>query len=128
MKTLKIVIALAAVIGLATLTVGISLAHYTNTFYDSNRSYATEADTETWWTQMREYMEARWNGIEDEEWYDSMIQYMEEHWNEVRNQEWFTPMLEYMEEHGYRPYGYGSYVDNYYGPRNYGRGFGCGGW
>lgn len=128
MKTLKIVIALAAVIGLATLTVGLTLAHYTNTPYDYMHSYVPEAD-EDWWTEMREYMEARWSGIEDEEWFDDMNEYMEEHWNEVQNQEWFNQMLEYMEEHGYHPYGYSNYDDNYYGPRGYDRrGFGCWGW
>ena len=134
MKTLKIALALTAIIGLTALTVGLALAHYTNTPY--NKTAIPQAE-ENWWTQMREYMEARWNGIEDQEWFSDMTQYMEEHWNEVQNQEWFNQMLQYMQEHGYQPYGYGPYeygpygynnYDSYYGPRSYGRGFGCRGW
>jgi len=139
MKTLKIVLALAAIIGLTTFTVGLTLANYANTPY--NNTTVPVAD-ENWWNQMRQYMEARWQGIEDEEWFNDMTQYMEEHWNEVQNQSWFNQMIEYMQEHGYQPYGnqpygygpyqYGPYSYNnyngYYGPRSYGRGFGCRGW
>jgi len=143
MKTLKIALALAAVIGLATLTVGLALAHFTNTPYNYNNTAVPEAQTNDWWNQMRKYMEARWTGIEDQEWYNDMVQYIEEHWNEVQNQAWFNQMLQYMQEHGYEPYRYGSYgygsygygpygynnYDSYYyGPRGYGRGFGCMGW
>lgn len=124
MKTLKIALAFAAVIGLAAFSIGLTLAHYTNTPYDYNYTSVPEAD-EDWWTEMREYMEARWSGIEDEEWFDDMAQYMEAHWNEVQNQEWFNQMLEYIGEHGYQHYGYNSYDGNYYGPRSYGRSFGC---
>jgi hypothetical protein len=133
MKTLKIALALAAVIGLATFTAGLALAHFTNTPYNYNTTAVPEAQTGDWWTQMREYMEARWTGIEDEEWFDDMAQYMQEHWNEVQNQTWFKQMLQYMQEHSYQPYGYQHYGYNgygnyYYGSRGYGRGFGCMGW
>jgi hypothetical protein len=143
MKTLKIALALVAVIGLTTLTVGLAVAHFTNTPYNYNNTAIPQAQTGDWWNQMREYMEARWTGIEDEEWYNDMVQYMEEHWNEVQNQTWFNQMLQYMQEHGYQPYGYQPYgyqpygyqpygyngYDNYYyGSRGYGRGFGCMGW
>jgi len=141
MKTLKMTLALVAIIALATFTVGLTLAHYTNTPDNYNNSVIPQAD-EDWWTQMRQYMEARWRGIEDEEWFNDMAQYMEEHWKEVQNQAWFNQMLEYMQEHSYQPYGnqpyghgpyqYGPYgynsYDNHYGPRSYGRGFGCRGW
>jgi hypothetical protein len=129
MKTWKIALAFTAIIGLATFAIGLTLAHYTNTPFDYAHSYVSDAESEDWWTEMREYMEARWNGIEDEEWFDDMTQYMEEHWEEVQNQDWFNQMLEYMEEQGYHPYGYSNYEDNYYGPRYYGRrGFACWGW
>ena len=72
MQTLKIALALTAVIGLATLTVGLALAHFTYTPYNYNNTAVPETQTGDWWTQMREYMEARWNGIEDEEWFDDM--------------------------------------------------------
>jgi hypothetical protein len=141
MKTLKIALALAAIIGLTTLTIGLALAHFTSTPYAYNNTAVPVAD-EDWWNRMQDYMEARWNGIEDEEWFNDMTQYMEEHWNEVQNQEWFNQMLQYMQDHGYHsygyesygygPYGYGPYgynnYDSYYGPRSYGRGFGCMGW
>jgi len=123
MKTLKIVLALAAVIGIVTLTVGLTLAHYNNAPYD----YTNSAENEGWWAQMREYMNARWTGIEHEEWFDDMDEYMEEHWNEVQNQEWFNHMLEYMEEQGYDHYRYRNYEDNYYGLKGY-SGRGCWGW
>ena len=134
MKNLKIALALAAIIGLTTFTVGIALANITNT---PSTSAVPQAQTEDWWNQMQDYMQARWNGIEDQEWFNNMTQYMEEHWNEVQSQSWFNPMLEYMQEHGYQPYcyepyGYGTYgynnYDNPYGPSSYGRGFGCRGW
>jgi hypothetical protein len=142
-KTLKIVLALAAVIGLTTFTVGLALANFTSTPYSYNNTAVPEAQTNDWWNQMREYMEAKWTGIEDEEWYDDMVQYMEVHWNEVQNQAWFNQMLQYMQEHGYdpycygpygygphgyEPYGYNNFDSCYYGPRGYGRGFGCMGW
>jgi hypothetical protein len=131
MKTLKIALALAAIIGLTTFTVGITLANYTSTPNSYNNTAVPQTD-EDWWTQMQNYMQARWNSIEDQEWFDDMNQYVQQHWNEVQNQAWFNPMLEYMQEHGYQPYcyapyGYNSY-DNYYGPGSYGRGFGCMGW
>ena len=141
MKTLKIALALAAIIGLTTFTVGITLAHYTNTPYNSNNTAVPQAD-EDWWSQMQDYMQARWTGIEDQAWFDNMTQYMQTHWNEVQNQTWFNPMLQYMQEHGYQvsnnqpygyqpygsePYCYGDSYGNYYAP-SYGRGFGCGGW
>ena len=134
---MKIASALVAIIALTTLTVGLTLAHYTNTPYNYNNTAVPQAG-EDWWTQMREYMKARWNGIEDQEWFDDMAQYMEEHWNEVQNQAWFYPMIELMQEHGYQPYnyepywhgpyGYNRYDSYYYGSRSYGRGFGCRGW
>lgn len=147
MKTLKIALALAAIIGLTTLTVGLALANFTNTPNNYNNTTVPRVNDD-WWTQMREYMEARWNGIEDQEWFDDMAQYMETHWNEVQNQTWFNQMLQYMQEHGYepycygpygygpygyqpygdQPYGYNGYDSYYYGPRGYGRGFGCMGW
>jgi hypothetical protein len=140
MKTLKIALALAAIIGLTTFTVGLTLAHYTNTPY--NNTAVPQAQTENWWNQMQEYMKARWTGIEDQEWFNNMTQYMQTHWNEVQNQTWFNPMLQYMQDHGYQPsynqpygyqpygsepYCYGDYYGNYYAP-NYSRGFGCRGW
>ena len=128
MKTLKIALALAAIIGLTTFTVGLALANFTNTPNNYNSTAVPQAQTEDWWNQMQNYMQARWNGIEDQEWFDDMNQYMQEHWNEVQNQSWFNPMIEYMQEHGYQPYGYGSYDGYYYGPSSYGRGFGCRGW
>ena len=128
MKTLKIALASAAVIGIVlTLTAGLSLAYYINTPYQHTNSYASEAEGKDWWNEMQEHMEARWTGIEDEEWFNDMTQYMEEHWNEVQNQEWFNQMLQYMEEHGYHPYGFENF-EGTYGPRGYGRGFGCWGW
>jgi len=129
MKTYKIALALAALIGVVTLTVGLTLAYYVNTPYAYSNSYVSEAEREDWWNEMREYMEARWNGIKDEEWFDDMTQYMEEHWSEVQDQEWFDQMLEHMEENGYHPYGYNGFNGEYYGPRSFGpRGFGCWGW
>jgi hypothetical protein len=128
MKTLKIVLALAAIIGLTTFTVGLALANFTNTPNNYENTAVPQAQTEDWWNQMQDYMEARWNGIEDQEWFDDMAQYMETHWNEVQNQTWFNQMLQYMQEHGYGPYGYNGYDNYYYGPRGYGRGFGCMGW
>jgi hypothetical protein len=139
MKNLKIALALAAIIGLTTFTVGIALANITNT---PSTSAVPQAQTEDWWNQMQEYMQARWNGIGDQEWFNNMTQYMEQHWNDVQNQTWFNPMLQYMQEqgyqvsnnqpYGYQPYGsepycYGDDYGNYYAP-NYGRGFGCRGW
>ena len=126
MKTLKIALVLTAIVGLTALTVGLALAHYANTPYNYNNTATPQAE-ENWWNQMREYMEARWQGIEDQEWFNDMTQYMEEHWNEVQNQEWFNQMLQYMEEHGYHPYGFENF-EGTYGPRGYGRGFGCWGW
>jgi hypothetical protein len=145
MKTLKIVLALAAVIGLVTVTVGLSFAHYTGTIpFNPTTNTDTPFDTtpmsvyntfdQDWWTRMRDYMKARWTGIEDEIWFIEMTQYMEEHYNEVRCQAWFDQMLEYMEDRGYYHYGYRGYADNYYSPNYYGprssgrRGFGCWGW
>ena len=140
MKTLKIVLALAAVIGLVTVTVGLSFAHYTGTIpfnpttntgtpFDPTPRSVQDTFDQDWWTRMREYMEARWTGIEDETWFNEMTQYMEEHYNEVLSQEWFDQMLEYMEDRGYYNYGPSNYANNNYGPNNYGRrGHGCWGW
>lgn len=129
MKTLKILLALTAVIGLVAVTIGVSFAHYTGTPFDSTTGSIRDTFDEDWWTRMREYMEARWNGIEDETWFSDMRQYMEEHWNEIQNQEWFNQMLEYMEEQGHYHYGYRHYEENYPGLRSSGqRGFGCWGW
>lgn len=121
MKTTKAALALIAVIGLSAIIAGLAYAHYTTAFPP------TTDNAEDWWNEMREHMEARWTGIEDEEWFDDMVQYMEEHWNEIKNQEWFNQMLQYMEENGYHPYGYRNF-EGTYGPRGYGRGFGCWGW
>ena len=136
MKTLKIALALAGIIGLTTFAIGLALAHYTNTPYTYSNTAVPVGD-EDWWNQMQEYMKARWNGIEDQEWFDDMNQYMQEHWNEVQSQSWFNPMIEYMQQqgyepycyepYGYQPYGTSSYEGYYYGP-SYGRGFGCMGW
>jgi hypothetical protein len=129
MKTLKIVLALTAVIGLVAVTVGLSFAHYTRTPFDTTIESTQNTFDENWWTNMREYMEARWTGIEDEAWFNEMTQYMEEHYNEVQNQEWFNQMLEYMEDRGYYRYGGNNFNDNYFGSRSSGRrGFGCWGW
>ncbi len=129
MKTLKIAVALTAVIGLVAVTIGLSFAHYTGIPFDSTTSSVQDTFDENWWTNMREYMEARWTGIEDEAWFNEMTQYMEEHYNEVQNQEWFNQMLEYMEDRGYYRYGGSNFDDNYFGSRSSGRrGFGCWGW
>ena len=128
MKTIKIALALIAVIGLSAIITGLAFGHYTRTNpFAPATINAEETFDEDWWTQMREHMEARWSGIEDEEWYHDMTEYMEEHWNEVQNQEWLNQMLEFMEEKGYNHYRYRNYEDNYYGPRYYGR-RGCWGW
>lgn len=130
MKTAKIAIALTVLVGLIAITIGFSFAHYNDLPFVNTRSAVPTGVDEDWWTTMRDYMKARWNGIEDEEWFDEMTQYMEEHWNEVQNQEWFDEMLEYMQQHNYRyNYRYGEYSENFYGPRGYGgRGRGCMGW
>ncbi len=132
MKTIKIAIAFTAIIAIVAVTIGLTFAQQTNTPYANTQNQAQDNIDQDWWVRMRNYMKARWNGIEDEEWFNDMNQYMEEHWNEVQNQEWFNQMLEYMQEHGYyHNYGYGNYGyrdygDNYYGPRGYGgRGCGC---
>ena len=127
MKTLKIVIALIAIIATSAVTIGLSFAHYASTPFAATNSFQDTFD-EAWWTRMQDYMRARWNGIEDQTWFDEMTQYMEEHYNEVQNQEWFDQMLEYMEDRGYY-YGNGNYDDTYYGSRSFSRrGFGCWGW
>jgi hypothetical protein len=129
MKTLKIVLALTAVIGLVAVTIGLSFAHYTGIPVDTTTNTVHDTFDENWWTNIREYMEAKWNGIEDEAWFNEMTQYMEEHYNEVQNQEWFNQMLEYMEDQGYYRHGGSNFDDNYFGSRNSGRrGFGCWGW
>ena len=127
MKTLKIAIALTAIIAISAVTIGLSFAHYQNTPFTTTTNSVQDTFDEEWWTRMQDYMQIRWNGIEDQTWFNDMTQYMEEHYNEVQNQEWFNPMLEYMQDHGY------SYsnnnIDTYYGPRSSGRrGFGCWGW
>ena len=120
MKTLKIVLALVGVIGLAAVTIGFAFAHYTDTPFDYMHNYTTETVDGDWWTEMREHMEARWIGIEDEAWFEDMTQYMEEHWTEVQNQSWYDEMIEYLEERGY---------SSYAGPDGFRRrGFGCWGW
>lgn len=134
MKNTKIALALVAVIGLVTVTVGLSFAHYIGTPYTTTTGSLQDTFDEDWWTEMRSYMEARWTGIEDQEWFDAMTQYMEEHYNEVRGEGWFDQMLEYMEDRGFYHNGFRGYDDNYdgsnyYGPRSSGRrGFGCWGW
>jgi len=127
MEKIKIGLALAAVIGLITLTVGLSFAHYTGIApFDTTTTNVQDTFDEEWWTNMRESMEARWGGIEDEAWFNEMVQYMEEHYNEVQSQEWFNQMLEYMEDRGYYHFDAGNYDANYFGPGNSGRrGFGC---
>lgn len=128
MNTTKIALALVAVVGLSTIIVGLTFAHYTSTNpFAPATGYVSEDLNEDWWTKMREYMETRWRSIEDEEWYDDMVNYMEEHWDEVQTQEWFNQMLEYMEQQGYSRYSYRNYEGNYYGPRYFGR-RGCWGW
>ncbi len=120
MKTLKIVLALAAVVGFVALTIGVSFAHYTGAPPGTTTGQIHDTVGEDWWIKMREHMEARWYGIEDETWYD-----------EMHDQEWFNEMLEYMEERGYYHHRYNNYdenhyYDNYYGYGSYGRrGFGC---
>ncbi len=120
MKNLKIVLAFAAIIGLAAVTIGLAFAHYSGTPFDYMHNYTTETVDGDWWTDMREHMEARWSGIEDETWFMEMTDYMEEHWTEVQNQPWHDEMVEYMEENGYHSYA---------GSGSFGRGgFGCWGW
>ena len=121
MKTLKIAIILTAVFALATVTIGLTLAHNFGSegFFGGMMGYTTYTGDEDWWTEMREHMEGRWNGIEDEEWFDDMTAYMEEHWSEVENQPWFDSMVEYMEENGHYGFGHNGYSQ---------RGFGCWGW
>ena len=82
MKTLKIAIILTTVIALATVTIGLTLAHNFGSegFFGGMMGYTTHTGDEDWWTEMREHMEGRWTGIEDEEWFDDMTAYMEEHW------------------------------------------------
>jgi hypothetical protein len=129
LKRLKIVLALAVVIGLVAVTISLSFALYTSTPFDSTTRSIQETFDEDWWTEMIEYMEVRWNGIEDEKWFNEMTQYMEEPWNEIQSQEWFNQMLEYMENRGYYHSGFRNYDDTYYNPRSSGRrGFGCWGW
>jgi hypothetical protein len=129
MKTLKILLALSAIIGLVAVTMGVTFAHYTGVPSDVTTGTIQERFEEDWWLRMREHMEARWEGIEDESWYNDMIQYMEDHWTEIHNQEWFNEMLEYMEEHGHYNYRYRNYEEDYPGFGSYGgRGFGCRGW
>jgi hypothetical protein len=101
MKTLKIVLALAAVIGLVTITVGLSFAHYNGTTFDYMHDYVQDGVDEDWWVEMREHMEARWSGIEDEAWFDDMLEHMEEHEAEIQNQEWYNEMIDYMEDQGH---------------------------
>lgn len=129
MKTLNILLAFTAVIGLIAITIGVTFAHYTGTPFDVTTGTTQEPFEDDWWLRMREHMEARWEGIEDEAWYNEMIKYMGEHWNEIQNQEWFNEMLEYMEENGNFNHRYRNYYENYpsYGS-SIGRGFGCRGW
>jgi hypothetical protein len=132
MKTLKIALALAAVIGLVTITVGLSFAIFTGTPLDYGRIYVQDGFDEDWWDEMREYMEARYRGIEDEAWFDDMFEYAQKHWDEVQGQEWFDDMIEYIDENDRYNYPHGRYDDNYYGPRGYGGYYygprGCMGW
>ena len=128
MKALKIAIALTAIIAISAVTIGLSFATYTNTPLTATSSVQDTFD-EDWWTSMQDYMQARWDGIEDQTWFNDMTQYMEEHYNEVQNQEWFTQMLEYMEDQGYYHFDSSNYDVNYFGPRSSVRGgFGCWGW
>ena len=125
MKTPKIVIALTAIIAISTVTIGLSFAHYTNTPFTTRTNSVQDTFNEDWWTRMQDYMQARWNGIEDQTWFNDMTQYMEEHYDEVQNQEWFNQMLEYMEDRGHY-FGTNNIDDTYHGPRSSGRGgFGC---
>ena len=121
MKTLKITIILTAVVALATVTIGLTLAHNFGSegFFGGMMGYTTPTEDEAWWTEMREHMEGRWTGIEDEEWFDDMTAYMEDHWVEVENQPWFDSMVEYIEENGHYGFGHNGYSL---------RGFGCWGW
>lgn len=129
MKTLKIAIALTAIIAIFAITIGLSFAHYTNTPFTTTTNSLQEAFDEDWWTRMQDYMQVRWNGIEDQTWFNDMTQYMEDHYNEAQNQEWFNQMLEYMEDRGYYHFYDGNYDDNYFGPRSSSRGgFGCWDW
>jgi len=128
MKILKIAIALTAIIAISAVTIGLSFAHYANTPFTTRTNSVQDTFDEDWWTRMQDYMQTRWNGIEDQTWFNDMTKYMEEHYSEVQNQEWFDQMLEYMEDRGYY-YDNGNYDDTYYGPRSSGRrGFGCWGW
>lgn len=121
MKTLKIALALTAIISLIAVTAGLSLAHYNNTPFYPMHDYTSETFDENWWTEMREHMQEHWTGIENEEWFDDMTQYIEEHWNEVQSQPWFDEMLEYMEEHSHYGFGHRGFGHMGYGVR----GFGC---
>ena len=129
MKNLKIVIALTAIIAISAVTIGLSFAHYADTPFTTTTNSFQDTFDENWWTRMQDYMQARWNGIEDQTWFDDMTQYMEEHYSEVPNQEWFNQMLEYMKDRGYYHYNGDNFDDDYFGPRSSGRGgFGCWGW
>jgi len=128
MKTLKIVLALTAIIAISAVTIGLTFAHYTGNPFTTRTNSVQDTFTEDWWTRMEDYMQTRWNGIEDQTWFNDMTQYMEEHYTEVQNQEWFNDMLEYMEDRGYN-FGNRNYDDTYFGPRSSSRrGFGCWGW
>ena len=129
MKTLKILFALSAIIGLVAFIIGVGFAHYAGIPSGVTVGTIQEQFKEDWWLRMREHMEARWEGIEDETWYNEMLQYMEENWNEIQSQEWFNEVLEYMEEHRHYNYRYRNYEETYpsYGSFG-GRGFGCRGW
>lgn len=117
MKEAKIAIAAIALAAVATLMIGLAFAHYFNNQnnYPTTRDYTGNVEDQTWWNEMRERMQNRFEGIEDEEWFDDMLAYMEEHWNEIQDQEWFNEMQEYMQENRF---------NGYYG---YGR-HGCWGW
>ena len=128
MKTLKIGLALTAIIVISAVTIGLSFAHYTSNPFTTRTNFIQETFDEDWWTRMEDYMQTRWSGIEAQTWFNDMTQYMEEHYSEVQNQEWFDQMLDYMQEHGY-DYGHMYYDDSYSGPQSSGRrGFGCWGW
>jgi hypothetical protein len=134
MKTLKIALALVAVIGLVAITVGVSFALFTGTPVDYGRIYVQNGLDEDWWVEMRDYMETRYRGIEDEPWFDDMFEYARGHWDEVQGQEWFDEMIDYIDENTRNNSRFRGYDEGYFGPERYGgyysgrRGFGCMGW
>ena len=64
MKTIKIAIAFTAIIAIVAVTIGLTFAQQTNTPYANTQNQAQDNIDQDWWVRMRNYMKARWNGIE----------------------------------------------------------------